>query len=382
MTRRWLLVVAVSTSAALVVVTFVVTAVWGPGRVNLNAAQTLVFAVPFMAVGLLVAARRPTHPIGWGFTAAGDFFALQAASIAYADAGLRAGGPHLAGAALAGNLTQWIFAPAVLLGYTLPFLWFPDGQALSRRWRRVAQAAVLTTVASSLGNLLSAGSLNNYPRVDNPVGVDSPAVQLVAFVGVLAYIVCILVAVAAVVIRFRRSVGLERLQMRWFVVGVVFTAFAFVVQLVLLEATGDVGWGVDLLFALPVCAGIAILRYRLFDIDRIISRAVSYLLVTGLLVGIYVGCIAAAEAFVPVGSSLEVAASTLAVAGLFQPVRRRVQSAVDHRFNRQRYDAARTIDAFAGRLRDEVDPDVVRHDLLDATARAIQPASISLWVST
>jgi len=146
--------------------------------------------------------------------------------------------------------------------------------------------------------------------------------------------------------------------------------------------TGDVGPAVLLMSLLPICAGIAILRYRLFDIDRIVSRAVGYLLITGLLVGVYVGCIAVTDVVLPVGSSFGVAAATLAAAALFQPVRRRVQRVVDHRFNRSQYDAARTVDAFAVRLRDEVDPDVVRHDLLDVTARAIEPSSISLWVAS
>jgi hypothetical protein len=374
------LVAATSLSSSLVVATFVVPARGGPHAVNLNAAQTLAFAVPFIVVGLVIAARRPEHPIGWGFVGSGIFFAVQAAAIAYADAALRPGGADLPAATYAGNLTQWIFAPAVLLGYTLPFLWFPDGRALSPGWRRVAQLSVAMTFVSCVGNIFAAGPLNNYPHVDNPLAVDSSAVTSVGLLAVLVYIGCILAAAVAVVIRYRRSVGIERLQMRWFLVGVVLTGFAFAVQLALLVATGDVGWGVELLFALPVCAGIAILRYRLFDIDRVISRTVTYAGLTALVVAPYL-VLAALASRLARGSAFAVAALTLASLAVLRPVHRRLQATVDRRFNRARYDATRTVEAFAAGLRDEVDADAVRADLLAVTARAVEPVSLSLWVA-
>lgn len=360
-----------------------ITAAWGAGWRDI--AGTLggeLFGLPFLLVGLVITVRRPRHPIGWGFASAGLFFSLQLVADAYADAGLH----HHAGlpaAAYVGNVTQWIFAPAITLGYTLPFLWFPEGKLLSPRWRWVARIGVVGTLVMVAVNVMAPGPLNNYPSVRNPLGVGLAGTAAIEIFGFLTYIGAMFAAALSIVLRYRRSTGFERLQMRWLMVGVAGAVVSLAAQLVFALVTGDVGPSVLLLGVLPVCAGIAILRYRLFDIDRVVSRAVSYLLVTGWLAGVYVGCIALAEAVLPVGSSsVTVAASTLAVAALFQPVRRRVQRAVDHRFNRARYDAARTVEAFAGRLRDEVDPDVVTGDLLEVTRRAVQPSSVSVWVAS
>jgi hypothetical protein len=335
----------------------------------------------FCLVGLLLTVRKPDNPIGWGFAAAGWFAQLQAASIAWADAGLRPHGTHLPAAALAGNLTQWIFAPGVTLGYTLPFLWFPDGRLLSSRWRPVVRVALAATVLMCAVNIVAPGPLNNYAHVRNPLGVDVPGASLVDVLGMLSYVGALIVAAASVLIRFRRSSGIERLQMRWFLVGVAGSVVAFVAAVVLTLATGDIGPATLLLWALPVCAGVAILRYRLFDIDRVISRTVTYTAVTALVVAPYVALVLVAGDLGS-GSGVTVAAATLFALAALRPVRRRVQARVDRRFNRERYDSARTIDAFAVRLRDAVDAAVVRDDLLDVTARVMQPTTVSLWTAS
>jgi len=383
MTRRVGAVGLFALSMACLVMCTVVPLVWGSGAGGLKNALlgTGSFALPFVLVGLVITLRRPEHPIGWGFAAAGLCSSIQAASVAYADASLHAGA-HLPGDLLAANLTQWIFAPGIYLGFTMVFLRFPNGDLLGPRWRRVARLGIVSAAAISAVNALAPGPLNNYPQFDNPVGLAIPGLTALQFLSLFAYVATLFAAAAAVVIRYRRAVGIERLQMRWFLVGVIGAVIDFALMVLMTMLTGDVGPAVLLMSLLPICAGIAILRYRLFDIDRIVSRAVGYLLITGLLVGVYVGCIAVTDVVLPVGSSFGVAAATLAAAALFQPVRRRVQRVVDHRFNRSQYDAARTVDAFAVRLRDEVDPDVVRHDLLDVTARAIEPSSISLWVAS
>ena len=383
MTRRVGSLTLFGVSLSFLVMCAVVPIVWGSGASGLKDALlgTGSFGLPFIFVGLVLTWRRPEHPIGWGFAAAGCFFTLQAASTAYADAALHAG-RDLPGAFVAANLTQWIFAPGVYLGFTKVFLLFPDGAELSARWRRLNAAGAVSTVVMSVTSAVAAGPLQNYKQFDNPIGVDVPAVGAMQAVGLVAYIGALFAAAVAVVIRYRRSRGVERLQMRWFCIGAIGTIFAFALMMAMVFLTGDVGPASLLTSLLPICAGIAILRYRLFDIDRIISRTVSYLLVTGLLVAAYVGGVALLTRLGPFSSSVGVATTTLVVAAAFSPLRRRVQAAVDHRFNRARYDAARTIDAFAGRLRDEVDPDVVRHDLLDVAVRAIQPASISLWVAS
>jgi hypothetical protein len=161
-------------------------------------------------------------------------------------------------------------------------------------------------------------------------------------------------------------------------VGVAGTGLAFAVQLTLFAVTGDVGVGVLLMTLLPVCAGIAVLRYRLFDVDRVISRTVTYSLVTALVVTPY-AVLSVVASRLANGSSVAVAALTLATLAVVRPVHRRVQRGVDRKFNRERYDAGRIVDAFAVRLRDEVDPDLVRSDLLDVAATAIQPSAVSLW---
>ncbi|HEU5034844.1 MAG TPA: hypothetical protein VFT62_08835 [Mycobacteriales bacterium] len=379
--RRRAAFAAVVASAALLVGSVVTMFVCGRGLAALgNTVDTIISALLFLLLGLVICVRRPTHPIGHSFVAAAFFFAVQAFTTAYADAGLRPHGPHLVAAGLAGNFTQWIFAPGVLFGYTLPFLWFPGGAALSRSARVVAAVSVAGTLVTCGANFLAAGPLNNYPHVDNPYGWHAPLVAGVGGVGLVVYVVGLFAAIGAVFTRYRRSHGIERLQMRWFIVGVAATCAAFVVQLTLLVTTGDVGAGVVLLAVLPVTASFAILRYRLFDIDRVISRSATYAIVTAVLIAPYV-VLTAFAAQLGHGSNITVAALTLFTLALLRPLRRRVQARVDRRFNRERYDAGRIVDGFAIRLRDEIDPDVVRDDLLTVAASAIQPSTVSLWVS-
>ena len=208
------------------------------------------------------------------------------------------------------------------------------------------------------------------PGLASLVGVCVP-MMLVGFIG----------SFSSVFVRWRGAGADQREQMKWVILALAVAPVPF-----LLHDTAPAASNVAMAIVLPLVpttVAVSVLRYRLYDIDRILSRAVAYLLVTGTLVSLYVAFIAIADLLVPTGGgSIAVAASTLAAAALFQPLRRRVQARVDHRFNRARYDAARTIDAFAARLRDEVDADVVRQDLLAVTSRAIQPASVSLWVAS
>ncbi|MDQ6650069.1 MAG: hypothetical protein M3Z02_08145, partial [Actinomycetota bacterium] len=181
--------------------------------------------------------------------------------------------------------------------------------------------------------------------------------------------------------RFHRARGTERAQVKWFAFG----GLATIVEIAGATAL-DLRGGLDALSqlvivsTLPAAIGVAILRYRLYDIDRIVSRTVGYALVTGLLVVVYVSSVTVVTRLTPSGNSLAVAASTLAVAALFQPVRRRVQAGVDRRFNRSRYDAARTIDAFSARLREQVDLDTLASDLISVVRRTMQPASAGVWL--
>ena len=382
MTRRAGALALFGLSLCFLVVCAVVPIVWGSGASGLKDALlgTGSFGIPFILVGLVLTWRRPEHPIGWGFAAAGAFFTLQAASTAYADAGLNAG-RDLPGAFAAANLTQWIFVPGIYFGFTMVFLRFPDGAEINARWRRVDVAGAVSAVVMSITSALASGPLQNYKQFDNPIGVGGSVIGAVQFLALLAYIGALFAAAAAVVIRFRRSQGVERLQMRWFCVGAIGTIAAFALMLSMVVLTGDVGPTALLTSLLPICAGIAILRYRLFDIDRVISRTVAYVVVTAVVVAPYL-VLSVVASRLGKGSALAVAALTLLTLAALRPVHRRVQRGVDRRFNRERYDAARTIDAFASRLRDEVDPDVVQADLIGVTASAVQPSAISLWVAT
>jgi hypothetical protein len=381
MTRRAASLGLFSLSMLCIVACLVVPAGWGSGASGLKDALlgTGSFALPFVLVGLVVSLRRPDHPVGWGFAAAGLCSSIQAASVAYADAALRAGA-DLPGALVAANLTQWIFAPGVYLGFTMVFLRFPNGHLLGRRWVRVDRAGIASTVVMSVLSATAAGPLNNYQHFTNPLGIDLPGLGLLQVPAMLAYVGALFAAAASVIIRYRRSQGIERLQMRWFFVGAVSAIVAFALMVSMTILTGDVGPSVVLMSLLPICAGIAILRYRLFDIDRVISRTVTYAVVTALVVAPYLALAVLASRLAS-GSAVVVAALTLMTLAALRPVHRRVQRGVDRRFNRERYDATRTVDVFAARLRDEVDVERVRNDLLDVAESAMRPATISLWIA-
>jgi cytochrome bd-type quinol oxidase subunit 2 len=224
--------------------------------------------------------------------------------------------------------------------------------------------------------------------LDNPLGLDAiagPAPALLSLITVLLLAV-MLAAVAAVLVRLRRARGVERQQLKWFAYAASLLGVAVVVAVVLPSAASSLVDTVTIMLALaalPVAVGIALLRYRLYEIDRLINRTLVYGLLTALLIGVYAGLVfLLGDLLNPAdgSSELAVAASTLAVAALFQPARRRVQAVVDRRFNRRRYDAARTVEAFSARLRDQVDLDTLSAELLGVVDDTVQPTQASLWL--
>jgi len=343
-----------------------------------------VLTVVFASVGYVVASRQPSNPIGWIFVAVGVESGVQGAGLGYALNGIL--GPHTPwpGAAVGAWLNAWFWFPSIALVGTLVLQLFPNGRLLSYRWRPLAWASVGVTAIASAGLALTPGPLENFAKVDNPFGVHSPVIAI-ANVGFVVSNLFIVLSAATLVVRYRRVRSAEREQIKWL-------AYAGVIAAVVLPA-GDF-WGanrykpVDVLIILsvlflPISIGIAVLRYRLYDIDRIISRTVSYAFVTACLVGAYVGLVVVFdEATRPLTgrSDLAVAASTLIVAALFVPIRRRVQSAVDRRFNRHRYDAAQTIEAFSARLRDEIDIHTLAAEIRDVVGRTMQPQHVSIWL--
>jgi hypothetical protein len=346
------------------------------------------------AVGLIVAWRKPANPLGWVFLFTGLFLALSEDASFYmvADYRLRHGSLPFGWAAV---LTQPGWAPSItLLGVTL--LLFPDGRPPSRRWRWLAWAylgvaalwvagAFAVSVAALAGHDVRVDAGGNLLTLTGSVSGPTAwwgVVQLVFF-PLLA--LCWVLSAASQVISYRRSSGERRQQLKWLLVG----ATAGVAGLAVSSAvhgTGLIGLlskvaGATGLLALPVSMGVAVFRYRLLDIDRILSRTLSYAIVTGLLVGVYAGLVLLATRVLDVHGTVAVAAATLAAAALFAPVRQRVQRIVDRRFNRARYDADRTIAGFRARLNEAVDLDTIQADLTVAVAGSLEPAHVSVWLA-
>jgi hypothetical protein len=322
-------------------------------------------------VGALVAARTGNR-LGWLFLSAGTVAAVTTLAAAYAGRLPAAGLP---GAPWAG----WILP--VLLGLLQPLLFlipllFPDGRPPSRRWRPVVWVAVTAGFVNMVCAALSDVDFSsNFPRLRDPVTLVAPlgaAYNLAEGAGLVVF----LVGAASMVVRFRRASQEQRLQLKWFTYASVVSG----VVIALAGFTNDPLPEFDVIFLLiPAAVGIAILKYRLYDIDRLISRTLAYAIVTGLLVGVYAGLVLLATEVLGFHTAVAVAAATLAAAALFNPLRRRVQRIVDRRFNRVRYDADQTVAAFAATLRDAVDIDTVRNTLLATVSNAVEPAHISLW---
>jgi hypothetical protein len=329
-------------------------------------------ALAFAVVGALVAARTGNR-LGWLFLAAAAVSGVSLAAYAYA---ARAGAAELPGGAWA----AWVFT--VVLGITATLFWltpllFPDGRPPSRRWWPVVWVAIIAGLGQMLAVTLSnANFSNNFSRLRDPVTVVAPLVTAYNLSQELGLLVLV-AGVISMVVRFRRSGPEQRLQFKWFLYA---TAVAAVVVFVASDLSNNPLPEFEIVFPLiPVAVGVAILKYRLYDIDRLISRTLGYAIVTGLLVGLYAGLVLLATQVLSITSPVAVAASTLAAAALFSPLRRRVQRLVDRQFNRVRYDADQTAAAFAARLRDAVDVDAVRSDLLTVVNTAVEPAHISVW---
>jgi hypothetical protein len=331
-------------------------------------------------VGALIASRQPANPYGWLWCAVGLTVGLSALTRPLVRT---AGWP----AWVVWVMEGWTFVSFVSL-FVFVFLLFPDGRLPTARWRWLPRAAL------SLASLLALSVPFIYdpaePTAATPWALRGPAgnaFRETVEAGVLAMVGLVLVGMSSSVLRFRRGGPVERRQLTWFLYATVLNAVVILL---------DVGLGVlpDSAFTtvvralgfalLPIAVGIAVLRYRLYEIDRIVSRTVSYGLLSAGLVGLYLGVVALLRPLLEplTGSSaLAVAGSTLAVAAVFNPARRRLQAAVDRRFNRAHYDAARAVDAFAARLRQQVDLDEVTEGLRDTVASTVAPSRVGVWLS-
>jgi hypothetical protein len=343
------------------------------------------FVVVYATVGALVSAHRPGHAVGRLMAGAAAAWVAGAMAVVYASAT----SPATPGvAAVVSPLISVTFNLGVALGGPILLLRFPDGRLPSRRWRPVVALTGAAVALIAIGETFTPAPLDEQ-GTPNPLGIAGagPALEVVSRLGDLAFAVAIALALASLIIRYRSADEVGRRQLKWLAYAALLTAVASLAATAVAVAlppgalTDDVvnSLVAVTLSALPVAIGIAILRHRLYDIDRVVSRTVSYALLTGLLGLVYAGGVVALGTL-RASSDLAVAGSTLAVAALFGPARRRIQSAVDRRFNRARYDAARTVESFAARLRDKVDLDELSAELLGAVRTAVEPDRASLWL--
>ena len=374
-----------------------------------------VLSLAFPTVGALVASRRPENPIGWIFCGAGLLAGAQAFARGYADYALAGHAGSLPGGEFMAWISSWIGVPVVPLAGGLLVLLFPNGMLLSRNWRPVVWMVSCGSAMLTLGAALGPGPLSFRPTRETPLGLggaigelgptessplfDQPSfgrpaateitaggvVDILGRVGIFIILVSWLFAVAAMIMRMDQARGAERQQLKWFVYSVAVLVVGFLAAF-LGFGLHSVAWflGIAAFNFLPVAAGIAILKYRLYDIDVIINRTLVYSVLTAALALVYVGSIVVLQGLFRTltggTSQLAVVASTLAIAALFVPLRRRVQAFIDRRFYRRKYDVAKTLQAFNTKLRGDVDLDSVADDLLEVVKETIQPAHVSLWL--
>jgi hypothetical protein len=358
------------------------------GSFEQDSSLLLAFAA-FMVVGAVIVAHRPGNAVGWIFSAIGLLTATGVLATEYAAYATRTRPGLSPGVVLAAWYTSWWWYPTLVLVLVFTPLVFPTGRLLSARWRPVSVvAAAVTAAVITLSALqLTLQDEDHYP-IRNPIGVAGVPDPEEGVLGTVLFgllVVCAAAAVVSVVLRFRRAGGVERQQLKWFTYAATLLVLFLLVTDYLLPPSG----GVEVLYGLvvalvPVAAGVAILRYRLYDIDRLINRTLVYGLLTALLGAVYATAVLVlGQLSGGVGGnppSWAVAGATLAVAALFQPARRRIQALVDRRFNRRKYDAAETIQAFSTRLRDEIDLDTLATELLAVVDQTMEPNRVSLWL--
>jgi uncharacterized membrane protein SirB2 len=346
----------------------------------------LVTLLPFSVVGAIIASRQPRNSIGWLFCSVGVTIGLNSFAGDYAEFWLASGfGPDSVGETAAW-LSSWLWFLLVYVPMSFLLLLFPDGRPPSPRWRPVAWGVALGTAGGVVGYALKAGPLVDFPHIANPYGVDSPVVGMVGVAGSIVAAGSMVASAVSLIVRLRHAGSVERQQIKWL-------AYGGAVMVGILGAGGLITlWSVPAsivvmsvsLLGLPVFTGIAIVRHRLYDIDLLINRTLVYGALTVMLVLVYLcGVVFLQYLFRTLaggGSQLAIVASTLAIAALFEPLRRRVQEFTDRRFYRRKYDARKTLEAFSTKLRDETDLGTLNDDLVGVVRDTMQPAYASLWL--
>lgn len=365
-------------------------------------APWIAVAFVFVAMGVVLARRLPKNSIGWILIYVGLCFMLVTDASAYLVVDYRIAHGQLP----LGPVVLWLspLGTTSFMAVGLPILLFPDGRPASKGWRwtlwayiGIGLAAIIcdigATVAATVGHRIRIDAAGNLTSLQRPTGVVA-GLTIAGSLALVALLPILVLWVVRLARSFRRSSGERRQQTKWLLGGASATALAVVILVAASSLSSQGGGGsggsfaadlaagvlVLMLASFPVGMGVGILKYRLYDIDRIISRTLSYGVVSGLLIGVYVGVVTLATRVLPFSSPLGVAASTLVAVALFNPLRRRVQRLVDRRFNRARYDAEATVEAFAHRLREDVDLEAVSSEFVRAVEASVEPSHVSLWL--
>jgi hypothetical protein len=346
----------------------------------------LITLLPFSVVGAIIASRHPRNTIGWLFCSVGVTIGLNSFAGDYAEFWLTSGFGTSSLGETAAWFSSWLWSLLVYIPTSFLLLLFPDGRLPSPRWRPVAWCAALGAAGGVGGYALEAGPLVDFPQIANPYGVDSPIVGIVGLAGSIVAAGCMVASAVSLIVRLRRAGSVERQQIKWLAyggavvvgtigVGGLITLWSVPVSIVIMSLA---------LLGLPIFTGIAIVRYRLYDIDLLINRTLVYGVLTTTLVALYLGGVVVLQrifvALTGEQSTLAVVASTLVIAALFNPLRRRIQSFIDRRFYRRKYDARKTLEAFSIKLRDETDLEALNENLVGVVAETMQPAYASVWL--
>ena len=342
----------------------------------------------FSVVGAIIASRHPRNTIGWLFCTVGLVVSLDTLAWGYAEFRFSGSSGSRSLGETAAWFSSWSWTLLVVVPTTFLLLLFPDGRLPSRRWRPVAWCAGLGIISFVVGYALDAGPLGGFPQLDNPYGIDSPIVGIVTIAANILVGGSMVASAISVIVRARRAGRVERQQIKWLayggavVVGTIFVSGAISVW----NETASIA-AISLgLLGLPVFTGIAIVRHRLYDIDLIINRTLVYGVLTGTLALVYFGGVTATQVIFRTLTGQEeqpqlaIVVSTLVIAALFNPLRRRIQSFIDRRFYRRKYDARKTLEAFSVKLRHETNLEALNSELVGVARETMQPAHVSLWL--
>ena len=351
-----------------------------------------VWLVASSSIGAVIVSRRPENPIGWILCAVGFLLASSLFSGLYAFRALVSSPGSLPAGEVAAWFSAWVQNPAYLLFLYL-FLLFPDGRPLSHRWRPLLWIVGIVVATSILVGAFYPGPISGLEPVRNPLGIEAARGTLVFAGRLLFYLFTglLLASAACVYLRFRRGSGTERQQIKWLAYAAALLGVTALAGEVLDLLLGRLGWWfpwviVAAFLGIPLSIGAAMLHYRLYEIDIIINRTVVYGSLSATLALVYFGGVAATQAIFRALTGQEeqpqltIVVSTLVIAALFNPLRGRIQSFIDRRFYRRKYDARKTLEAFSAKLREETDLDALSDDLVGVVRETMQPAHVSLWL--